>query len=57
MGFADPAAAVGRLDADLPTITPDQAAYFVQTDREVMATGRPRRNVVEPLRRTGGRSG
>ena len=46
--LADPTAIVGRTDADLTSLTRDQADHFVRKDREVMATGRPQLGIVEP---------
>jgi PAS domain S-box-containing protein len=56
LGFDPPDRIVGRTDADLPSLTPDQAAFFVRTDREVMDTGSARLHISEPMSLPDGRT-
>ena len=56
MGLADPADIVGRTDADLPSLTPEQAAFFKQKDQEVMASGVPQRHIIEAMTLSDGRT-
>jgi two-component system, cell cycle sensor histidine kinase and response regulator CckA len=39
---------VGKTDYDLPGLQPEQAAFFIQKDREVMELGKPMLGIVEP---------
>lgn len=41
LGFDSPDQVIGLADADLPSVTPEQAAVFTSTDLKVMETGRP----------------
>jgi two-component system, cell cycle sensor histidine kinase and response regulator CckA len=56
LGLGDPGVVVGWTDADFPSITPAQAAHFVRKDREVMDSGLPQRNIVEPMTLPDGRT-
>jgi PAS domain S-box-containing protein len=56
VGLRDPAAIVGRRDADLPGITPEQAAFFVEKDQAVMAADVPESHIVEPMTLPDGRT-
>ena len=47
MGLAAPANVVGMTDADWHFISPKEAAFFVQKDREVMETGFPQLRIHE----------
>ena len=40
-------AIVGMADRDFAALTPEQAAFFVEKDREVMAAGQPRLGIIE----------
>ncbi|HEX6983882.1 MAG TPA: PAS domain-containing protein [Planctomycetaceae bacterium] len=53
-GFADPSGQVGKTDFDLPGVTREQAEFFRLKDREVIETGRPRYDILEPLSRPDG---
>src|SRR5690606_4882990 len=48
-GFERSEDLVGLTDYDLPGVTPEQAAFFQQKDREVMASGEPLLGIEEPL--------
>ena len=44
----------GRTDADMPSITSEQAEFFVKNDQEVMAADCPQLNVTEQLTQANG---
>lgn len=54
LGFSDPADIAGRTDAEMPSITADQAEFFVGKDREVMDADSPQFHVIEQLTRGDG---
>lgn len=53
-GFASPEEVVGKTDDDLPGVTPEQVEHFRLKDREVLESGRPLHDIVEPIRRVDG---
>lgn len=54
LGFSGPEEVTGRTDAEMPSITPEQAEFFVRKDREVMDADSPQHNVIEQLTRGDG---
>ncbi|HZZ81498.1 MAG TPA: ATP-binding protein, partial [Gemmataceae bacterium] len=56
LGFAEPAQLVGRTDADMPSVAPEEASFFLRKDDEVMASQAPQYHVIESLTRADGKS-
>src|SRR5262249_30215663 len=50
----DPAEVSGKADRDFACLTPEQAAFFVEKDREVMSSGQPQLGIVEQASFAGG---
>ena len=48
-GFERPEELIGKRDCDLPGLLPEEAAFYVEKDREVMATGKPQLGIVETM--------
>ncbi|HAV65244.1 MAG TPA: hypothetical protein DCY13_23085 [Verrucomicrobiales bacterium] len=46
-GFEEPEELIGRTDSEIGSLTPEEREQFVRVDREVIASGRERRGVVE----------
>jgi PAS domain S-box-containing protein len=46
-GMDSPEALVGKTDRDLSCLAPEQAAFFIQKDQEVMASGQPIIGIIE----------
>ncbi|MEN9574567.1 MAG: hypothetical protein RL514_2422 [Verrucomicrobiota bacterium] len=55
-GVAPAASLLGKSDLDFGSITPEQAAFFVQKDREVMESNRPQLGIIEPSTFADGRA-
>jgi len=53
-GFASTAEMVGKTDFDVAGATPEQIEFFRKTDRAVMESGQPRRDILEPITRHDG---
>jgi len=53
-GFASAEDVVGKTDEDLPGVTPGQVEHFRAKDREVLETGRPMHDILEPIGRADG---
>ena len=49
MGLADPLEIVGKTHAELSSLRAEEIEQFVQVDREVMKSGRPRAQIVERM--------
>lgn len=49
MGFAVPESLFGLTDFDLPTLTREQAEFFVRVDRKVMDSDQPHVGIEEPM--------
>jgi PAS domain S-box-containing protein len=54
LGLSSARELIGKTDADVPTIPPKQATFFVEKDRAVMQADAPERQVIEPLTRADG---
>ena len=46
-GIGNPESIVGMTDRDFGSLTPEQAEFFLQKDREVMASGQPQLGIIE----------
>jgi two-component system cell cycle sensor histidine kinase/response regulator CckA len=55
-GFERPEQIVGKSDDELGCLRPEQAAFFLEKDKEVMATGRPILEIVEEATFADGRT-
>lgn len=53
-GFAEPADQIGLTDFDVPGVTKEQAEFFRRKDREVIESGRPQHDILEPISRPDG---
>lgn len=56
VGLNSPDDLVGKSDFDFPSLTAEQAAHFVDSDREVIESGVPKFAIVEPLTRFDGQT-
>jgi PAS domain S-box-containing protein len=56
LGYDSPDALVGLTLADLPSVTPEQAAFFLQKDREVMDANAAQHHILEQLTLADGRT-
>lgn len=56
MKFESSESIVGLADADMPWITPEQAAFFTQKDRQVMDADEPAHHIVETMTLADGRT-
>ena len=48
-GFQRQEQAIGKRDTDLPGLSAEEAAYYVQKDQEVMQSGVPQLGIIEPM--------
>lgn len=56
MGFGDPFQIVGMSDLEMPFLAPEEAAFFISKDHEVMESNLPQYNIVEPFTRSDGKT-
>jgi PAS domain S-box-containing protein len=54
LGFDRPEQLIGKTDRDLPSVTSEQANYFLEKDREVMRSNAAQYHIVEQITRIDG---
>jgi PAS domain S-box-containing protein len=55
LGFVSPQELIGKSDRDFPSVTPDEAEFYLQKDREIMGRNAPQYHIIEKITGTGGR--
>lgn len=54
LGLENPSQLIGKTDREFPSLTREQAEFFLQIDRQVMETDTPLPPIIEPLNRFDG---
>ncbi|HLW64788.1 MAG TPA: PAS domain S-box protein, partial [Gemmataceae bacterium] len=55
LGFGSPQQLIGKCDRDFPSVTPEEAEFYLEKDREIMERNSPQYHIIEKITSKDGR--